>query len=204
MLEKYNLFKSEIHSCLFLENCQGDRCFKNGILKVRKNLQSWNGVYRLILNDTGNLEIWCKREKIWTTNTDDDYIESLIFDNDGKISLLGKDNSSRWQMKLLSRNSKPHLMLLQNNGNLVVYNKCGNRLWESRARGKCDNIPGIYMFFLYIYMYFSLNLLPFLLSISFVVITLIRFCDSHYYNALSIEMRFSISAQAILNMLEEQ
>ena len=154
MLEKYNLFKSEIHSCLFLENCQGDRCFKNGILKVRKNLQSRNGVYRLILNDTGNLEIWCKREKIWTTNTDDDYIESLIFDNDGKISLLGKDNSSRWQMKLSSRNSKPHLMLLQNNGNLVVYNECGNRLWESRTRGKCDNISGIYMFFLYIYIFF--------------------------------------------------
>ena len=93
------------------------------------------------------------KEKIWTTNTDDDYIESLIFDNDGKISLLGKDNSSRWQMKLLSRNSKPHLMLLQNNGNLVVYNKCGNRLWESRTRGKCDT--GIYVFLIYIYVFFT-------------------------------------------------
>ena len=169
-------------------------------------MQSRNGVYRLVLNDTGNLEIWCKREQIWTANTDDDYIESLIFDNDGKISLLGKDNSSRWQMKLLSRNSKPHLMLLQNNGNLVVYNECGNRLWESRTRGKCDNISGIYIYiYLFlIYMHFSLNLLPFLLSISFSVITLIHFCNSHHYNALPIRTCFSICAHAVLDMLEKQ
>ena len=173
-------------------------------MKVQKNLQSRNGVYRLVLNDTGNLEIWCKREKIWTTNTDDDYIESLIFDNDGKISLLGKDNSSRWQMKLSSTNSKPHLMLLQNNGNLVVYNKCGNRLWESRTRGKCDNISGIYIYLFLIYMHFSLNLLPFLLSISFSVITLIRFCNSHHYNALPIRICFSICAHAVLDVLEKQ
>ena len=115
-------------------------------MKIREVLQSQNGVYRLVLNDTGNLEIWCKREKLWTTNTDDNYVNSLVFNNDGKIYHLGKDNSSRWQSKLSSTNSKPHLMLLQNDGNLVVYNECGNKLWESRARGKCDTIPGIYDF----------------------------------------------------------
>ena len=172
-------------------------------MKVRKNLQSRNGVYRLVLNDTGNLEIWCKREKIWTTNTDDDYIESLIFDNDGKISLLGKDNSSRWQMKLLSRNSKPHLMLLQNNGNLVVYNECGNRLWESRTRGKCDNISGIYISFSYIYAFFT-QLVAILAVNFFFCDNLIHFCNSHHYNALPIRICFSICAHAVLDMLEKQ
>ena len=132
----------------FLENCQGDRCTTNGILRKQKNLHSQNGVYRLVLNDTGNLEIWCKREKIWTTNTDDYYVDFLIFDNDGKICLLGKDNSSRWKSKVLSRKSKPHMMLLQNDGNLVVYNECGNSIWESKTKGKCGTIPGIYIFFI--------------------------------------------------------
>ena len=131
----------------FLENCQGDRCTTNGILRKQKNLHSQNGVYRLVLNDTGNLEIWCKRKKIWTTNTDDYYVDSLIFDNDGKICLLGKDNSSRWKSRILSRKSKPDLMLLQNDGNLVVYDKCGNTIWESKTKGKCGTIPGIYIFY---------------------------------------------------------
>ena len=117
----------------FLENCQGDRCTTNGILRKQKNLHSQNGVYRLVLNDTGNLEIWCKREKIWTTNTDDYYVDFLIVDNDGKICL---------------RKSKPHMMLLQNDGNLVVYNECGNSIWESKTKGKCGTIPGIYIFFI--------------------------------------------------------
>ena len=71
-------------------------------------------------------------------------MDSLIFYNDGKIYLLGKDNSIR--PKIQSRNSKGHLMLLQNDGNLVVYNDCGNSIWESKTRGKCDTVPGIYIF----------------------------------------------------------
>ena len=61
-------------------------------------------------------------------------------------------------------------MLLQNNGNLVVYNKCGNRLWESRTRGKCDNISGIYISFSYIYAFFTQ--LVAILAVSFF------FCDN--------------------------
>ena len=129
---------------LFLENCKRDRCTTNGILKIGNMLQSQNGIYRLVLNQTGNLEIWCKREKLWTTNTNDNYVESLIFNSDGKIHLLGKDNSSRWQTSVSSNNS--HLMLLQNDGNLAVYNECGNRFWNSNTSGKCETIPGIYSF----------------------------------------------------------
>ena len=38
-------------------------------------------------------------------------------------------------MTLLPRKPKPHLMVLQNNGNLVVYTEYENGLWESRTRG---------------------------------------------------------------------
>ena len=134
---------------------------------------------------------------------------------DGKISLLGKDNSGRWQMKLLSRNLKPHLMPLQHNRSLVVYNEYGNRLWEYRARGKYDDIPGKYIYFSekwheksfflssIFLRTFSLSLLPLLLSIPFVVVSLIHFCNWHNYNALPIGISFSTYAHAIVIVFQE-
>ena len=128
----------------FLGNCKKDRCTINDILKIGKYLQSQNRNSRLILTATGNLEIWCDRKKLWATNTNDDSVDHLIFKEDGKIYLLAKDNHSRLEIDTSLTNSKPHLMLMQNDGNLVVYDECGNRHWESKTGGLCSSTPGIY------------------------------------------------------------
>ena len=120
----------------------------NGILKIGKSLQSQNGDSSLNLTGTGNLKIWCKNKKLWTTNTNDDYVDFLIFKDDGKIYLLAKDNHIRLEIGLSFRNSIPQFMLIQNDGNLVIYDECGNRKWESRTGGLCSGTPGIYMFFI--------------------------------------------------------
>ena len=112
-------------------------------MKIGKSLQSQNGDSRLILTYTGNLEIWCKNKKLWTINTNDDYVDSLLFKDDGKIYLLAKDNHSRLEIGTSLTNSRPHLMLLQNDGNLVIYDECGNRHWESRTGKLCSGTPGI-------------------------------------------------------------
>ena len=112
-------------------------------MKIGKRLQSQNGDSTLILTYTGNLEIWCKKKKLWTTNTNDDYVDSLIFKDDGKIYLLAKDNHSRLEIGTSLTNSRPHLMLIQNDGNLVIYDECGNRHWESRTGKLCSGTPGI-------------------------------------------------------------
>ena len=127
----------------FLEKCKKDRCFVNGILKIGKRLQSQNGDSRLILTYTGNLEIWCNKKKLWTTNTNDDNVDSLIFKDDGKIYLLAKDNHSRLEIGTSLTNSRPYLMLMQNDGNLVIYDECGNRQWESRTGKLCSGTPVI-------------------------------------------------------------
>ena len=137
------MFQKLLSLFFFLESCKKDRCFVNGILKIGKSLQSQNGVSRLILTYTGNLEIWCKKKKLWTTNTNDDYVDSLLFKDDGKIYLLGKDNNSRLEIGTSLTNLRPHLMLIQNDGNLVIYNECGNRHWESRTGKLCSGTPGI-------------------------------------------------------------
>ena len=138
------MFQKLLSLSSFLENCNKDKCFVNGILKIGKSLQSQNGDSRLILTYTGNLEIWCKKEKLWTTNTNDHYVDSLIFKDDGKIYLLAKDNHSRLEIGTSLTKSRPALMLMQNDGNLVIYDECGNRHWESRTGKLCSGTPGIY------------------------------------------------------------
>ena len=100
----------------------------------------------LVLNDTGNLEIWHKRKKIWTTDTDDDYTLSLVLDNDGNINLLAKDDSSMWKSKTFATTSKNYLIEIQDDGNLVVENECGKSFWDSMKKGKNDTLPGKYFF----------------------------------------------------------
>ena len=112
-------------------------------MKIRKSLQSQNGAASLILSDTGNLEVWCNMTKLWTTNTNVDCINSLYFKNDGNIYLLGKDNNITWSTEISSNNLKPYMMLIEDNGNLAVYDKCGKRHWESRTTDQC---PGIYFY----------------------------------------------------------
>ena len=129
-----------------LGKCRNDRCTVNGILKIEEHLRSENRVFSLILNETGNLEIWCKEEKLWTTNTNDKYVNFSIFNNDGKMYMLGKDNSSRWNTGATFTNSKPDFILMQNDGNLVVYDTGGVMHWESKTKEKCISIPGKYFF----------------------------------------------------------
>ena len=135
--------KKFFHYGFILENCQRDRCTPNGILKIGKYLQSQNGASMLVLNDTGNLEILCRRQKIWTTDTNDSFVNYLFFKNDGKIYLLGKDNSSRWYTKTSPTNLKSRMMLILNDGNVVVYDTCGNRQWQSPTGAPCTSTPGI-------------------------------------------------------------
>ena len=139
-----NVFQKLLSLSSFLENCKEDKCFVNGILKIGKSLQSQNGDSRLILTHNGNLEIWCKKKKIWTTNTSDHYVDSAIFKDDGKIYLLAKDNHSRLEIGISLKKSRPGLMLMQNDGNLLICDECGNRHWESRTGKLCSGTPGIY------------------------------------------------------------
>ena len=85
-------------------------------------------------------------ERLWTTNTNDHYVNSLHFKNDGNIYLLGKDNNTRWSTKINLTNSKPYMMLIQGNGNLAVFDKCGKMHWESSTTGQCSGTSGIYFY----------------------------------------------------------
>ena len=89
-------------------------------MKKGSYIQSENGIYKFTLNETGKLEIWCKNEKIWWTNTSsDDNLDAMYFDENGTFYLRGKDQKVLWRTENESKGVKLELLLLQNDGNLA-------------------------------------------------------------------------------------
>lgn len=80
---------------------------------------------------------------MWSTNTSNKSVESLYFGKNSTLSLCKKGNISIWKPEFSWKDSDPEDFLLQDNANLVVYDKCGETLWESRTSRKCNLIPGI-------------------------------------------------------------
>ena len=114
-------------------------------MKKGEFIQSDGGIYKLLLNETGNLEIWCTNQMVWSTYTYDKYIEFLYFGSDG-IYLLGKDGSNRLNGTLDNLKQKANLLILQNDGNLVIFDKCGGIVQKYKPDTKCDKNPGILFF----------------------------------------------------------
>ena len=84
----------------------------------------------------------CKDKQIWSTNTSDNSVECLSFGTNRTLFLRKKGNISIWEAEFLGIDSNPKDLILQDDGNLVVYDECGEILWESKTAGKCNLIPG--------------------------------------------------------------
>ena len=141
-LSKKNLSLVFSRATSVLENSKSNTRFFNSILKTGDYLQSKNGILKLQLNSNGNLVLYCKDIEIWSTNTSDNSAECLYFGKNRTLSLRKKGNISIWEAEFLGIDSNPKDFILQDDGNLVVYDECGEILWESKTSGKCNAIPG--------------------------------------------------------------
>ena len=74
-----------VTACICLGNCHGDTCTHMGVLKKGKYLRSNNGIFKLILQENGNLEILCKTKPIWSTRTITNKVDFLYFKQNGKL-----------------------------------------------------------------------------------------------------------------------
>ena len=121
-----------------LGNCLEDRCYVNGLLKKGNFLTSKNGKLKLILQEDGNLEILCGGHSIWSTNTYNFAIEELHFSREGKLLILNKDKSIAKNIMSSSDNTNgAEKLILQDDGNLVIYNNDNQPLWSTGTHGKC-------------------------------------------------------------------
>ena len=99
-------------------------------------IQSDSGTYKLVLNETGNLEVWCTNEMVWWAYTYDKYIEYLYCGSDG-LYLLGKDGSNRWNDALDKLKQKFYSLEMQNDGNLTIFDENGRIAWKYTPDKKC-------------------------------------------------------------------
>ena len=112
-----------------------DRCFRNGILKQGKQLESKNGQYKLRLQNDGNLELRCRTNLLWSAGTKGYDVDFLYFSKHGYHLLLrGKNNSTMWTAPTSARAEK---LILQDNGNLVLYDEKEKPVWATKTNNKC-------------------------------------------------------------------
>jgi len=95
--------------------------------------------YKLILQDDGNLELLCiedNNKKIWETNTKGKNIDALYFVKGG-MALYETDKTVAWTAGTWRKDTGPEKLVLQDDGNFVMYDKNGNVLWSSGTMGNC-------------------------------------------------------------------
>ena len=127
-----------VTACICLGNCHGDTCTHMGVLKKGKYLRSNNGIFKLILQENGNLEILCKTKPIWSTRTITNKVDFLYFKQNGKLVLYSKDETDLWTGNIKDSFFEPLTLLLQNVGNLVLLDGFNQAQWSSGTGDICS------------------------------------------------------------------
>jgi hypothetical protein len=110
---------------------------ENNALSKGQSLHSKNGKYRLTLQDDGNLVLYTDQNKaIWNSGTYGKNSKYLATDN-SKLTLYDMANNKIWQS---SAGYLPSIysanLVLQDDGNLVLYNSNGTYAWDTKTYGK--------------------------------------------------------------------
>ena len=109
-----------------------------GVLKKGKHLESNNGIFKLTLQENGNLEILCKNKSIWSTETITDNVDFMYLKANGILVLHGKDETDVWGIDTIYAAFEPQKLQLKNDGNLVLLSQFNNVLWASATDSVCD------------------------------------------------------------------
>ena len=83
----------------------------------------------------GNLVIYCREKAIWSTRTYGQSIKHMAFQANGNIALMKSNNVVAFRSSATS--GQGIKLILQNDGNLVIYSSDGKSLWDTRTYGNC-------------------------------------------------------------------
>lgn len=103
-------------------------------LGINQSLYSNNGKYRLTMQADGNLSLFSNGRGVWSTNTAGTSFGKLLMQTDGNVAIFSYDrNIVRWNIGKAF--ASPLGFVLQDDGNMGVYNTAGQALWASNTNG---------------------------------------------------------------------
>ena len=100
------------------------------------SIESENGVLELVLRQIGNLELMCRNTSLWSSNTTDSNIDVFEYQSNGNLAIRKTDGTCAWESNTANTVEPPDRLLLQNDGNLVLYAGDDPR-WSMETYGKC-------------------------------------------------------------------
>ena len=121
--------------------CGGDRCVKSSvdgrsaILKLGEQLISQNGKYDLRMQVDGNLVVYCTGNRpIWHSATHGRSVSGgLMFQSDSNLVIY--DPVPIWHSG--SYDSGGTTLIMQNDGNVVLYRRDGIPVWHTATYNMC-------------------------------------------------------------------
>jgi len=115
-----------------------DRLLRNQVLTEDSALRSPDGRFWLWMQQDGNLVLYraatatTGQEVLW--HISDLRGSRLVNQSDGALQLMNRNNVSVWNSSTYQGLDRPGTLVLQNDGNLVLYRDSdGKALWESRT-----------------------------------------------------------------------
>ena len=106
------------------------------MLQIGKKLTSSNGFYTFSRQEDGNLGIICDGNKMWESNTKGKDVDALCIAK-GSLALYKTNETVPWTGGALKRDASPETIIMQNDGNFVMYDKNGNAQWDLGTIGRC-------------------------------------------------------------------
>ena len=92
----------------------------------------------MVLRESGNLELTCKNTLLWSSNTTDSDIDVFQYQSNGNLVIRKTDGTYAWESDTaLYEGEPPDRLVLQNDGNLVLYAGSQAR-WHTKTYEKCD------------------------------------------------------------------
>ena len=116
--------------------CRNNLCHPNQILGKGSSIKSENGIYKLILRESGNLELMCRDTSLWSSKTENPYVDVFQYQSNGNLVIRKADGRYLWESKTVHDVKPPGRLVLQNDGNLILYAD-SEAIWHTNTYGKC-------------------------------------------------------------------
>ena len=135
----FHILKYKFILLLPLAFCHKNLCHPNEILEKGSSIESKNGVYKLILRESGNLELMCNDTSLWSSKTKNPDVDVFQYQSNGNLVIRKADGTYLWESKTAHDVNPPDRLVLQDDGNLVLYAGSTSK-WHTNTYSKCS--PG--------------------------------------------------------------